>query len=90
MRTQLQEEKFPSMVSSQQLRNYSVICDADGAWSRLESLKVFRPASRVPTLDLVDVTTTAPEQVQQRTFTDATELEAYIEQESVLGGTRYM
>ncbi len=78
------------MVSSSQLRNYSVICDADDAWSRLESLKVFRPATRVPMLDLVDVTMTAPEQVQRKTFTDATELEDYIEQESVVGGTRYM
>lgn len=41
-------------------------------------------------LDLVDVTMTAPEQVQRKTFTDATELEDYIEQESVVGGTRYM
>ena len=78
------------MLSSPQLRNHSVICDADGAWSRLESLKVFRPASWVPTLDLVDVTTTATGQVQRRTFTDATALEDYIEQESVVGGTRYM
>lgn len=78
------------MISKSQYRNYSVIDDTDGAWSRLESLKVFRPASRAPTLDLVDVTTTAPEQVQRRTFTSVTELEYYIEQVSVVGGTRYM
>lgn len=84
------EAEILEMFSSSQYRNYSIISNADDAWPSLESLKVFRPASWATTLDLVDVITTAPQQVQRRTFTNVTELEDYIEQMSVVGGTRYM
>ena len=97
MRTQHQiallkrKQEFPAdMVSSPQYRNYSVVGDANGSWSRLESLKVFTPASGAPTLDIVDVAITPLQRVQRRTFTNTTDLEDYIEQESVVGGIRYM
>ncbi len=85
------EQGFPvTMSSSPQYRNYSIVGDADGALSRLESLKVFTPSSGASTLDLVDVTTTSPKQVQQRTFTNTADLEYHIDNATILGGTRYV
>ena len=78
------------MISSSQHHNYSVVDNVGAAWSRLESLKVFSPERETNTLNLVDVTASPSQQVQQRTFTTTTDLEAYIDQASVVGGTRYM
>ena len=82
---------FPEdMISTSQNRGYSVVGVDDVAWSTLESLKVFTPASKAPTLDIVDLVATTPQQVLRKTFTSTTDLEDYIDQVSVVGGTRYM
>ena len=78
------------MISNSQNQAYSVVSDDDGAWSRLESLEVFIPASKAPTLDIVDLIATTPQQVLRNTFTSTTDLEGYIDQVSVVGGTRYV
>ena len=78
------------MMSTSQNRRYSVVGDDDGAWSRLESLKVFTPASKAPTLDIVDRIATPPEQVLRKTFTNTTDLEEHMDQVSIVGGTRYV
>ena len=78
------------MASSPQYLKYSVREDDDDTWSRLESLQVFTSASRAPSLDLVDVTTTLPQQVLRKTFTSTKDLEDYIDQASIVGCTRYM
>lgn len=78
------------MISTSQNSEYSVVGDDDGAWSRLESLKVFTPASEAPTLDIVDLIATAPQQVLRNTFTSTKDLEDYVDQVSVVGGTRYV
>ena len=78
------------MISTSQNRKYSVVGDDDSAWSRLESLEVFTAASEAPTLDIVDLIATSPQQVLRKTFTSTTDLENYINQVSVVGGTRYV
>ena len=78
------------MVSTSQNGKYSVVSDDDDAWSRLESLGVFIPASKAPTLDVVDLIATSPQRVLRKTFTSTTDLEDYIDQVSVVGGTRYV
>lgn len=78
------------MISTSQNRKYSVVGDDDSAWSRLESLEVFTAASKTPTLDIVDLIATSPQQVLRKTFTSTTDLEDYIDQVSVVGGTRYV
>ena len=85
------KQEIPAiMISSPQNPQYLVGGDANGAWSRLESLRVFTPASRASTLDLVDVTASTPQQTQQKTFTNTTDLEDYIDGTIIRGGTRYM
>ena len=84
------KKKPEDMISDSQSREYSVVGDDDSAWSRLESLKVFTPASQAPSLDVVDSIATTPQQVLRNTFTSTTGLEDYIDQVSVAGGTRYV
>ena len=78
------------MISNSQNWEYSVGGNDDGAWSRLESLKVFTPASKAYTLDIVDLIATAPQQILRNTFTSTTDLEDYLDQVSIVGGTRYV
>ena len=71
---------------------YSVVGEANDAWSQLSSLKVFQPEDLRPTLDLIDIIKPCeqPRKIRQVTFHDAENLDMYLASNPVIGGTRFM
>ncbi len=78
--------------SRQRHQIYSVVGEANEAWSQLSSLKVFQSESRRPILDLVDVVhpSEQPRRSTQTTFHDAEDLDKYLTSNPMIGGTRFM
>ena len=81
-------QKLPSGKPS----HYSMVGEVDDPWSRLASLKVFKPASETASLDLVDIVHSPSQQCEKitRTFENSQELEDYICHSSIKDGLRFM
>lgn len=72
--------------------NYSVIGDANDAWSQLSSLDVFQSENGRIIVDLVDVDNTCGQSIKSHkvTFHDAYGLDNYLTSNPIKGRTRFM
>lgn len=70
-------------------KNYSVVGDADEAWSQLASYKVFGPESWTPTLDLIDLDV-KQRRKDSKSFLNAEALRDHLNNTSWTSGTRFM
>lgn len=61
--------------------SYSIVGNIDKAWSQLTSLKVFKPASWIPSLNIVDVARTKS---RTRTFDSMADLTGYLDINPIL------
>ena len=71
---------------------YSVIGEANDAWSQLSSLDVFQSKNERPTVDLIDVDNPCeqPINICKVPFHDADDLDKYLASNSLEGRTRFM
>lgn len=72
--------------------NYSVIGEANDAWSQLSSLNVFQSENERHMVDLVDVDDPCGQSIKSHrvTFHDASDLDNYLASNPIKGRTRFM
>ncbi len=87
------EKTLPSNTcSSRGFHTYSVIGQAEDAWSQLSSLKVFHSDGGRSAVDLVDVIDPCrqPSKSHIVTFNDTESLDNYLASNPIIGRTRFM
>ena len=71
---------------------YSVVGEANDAWSQLSSLEIFQSKNETPTVELIDVENPCgqPSKTCQVTFHDAEDLDKYLANSPTTDRIRFM